>query len=293
MNMTEQPYVPLAPRDASLMDTMLRNEADPAYSRRARRLMQYLDLQDGDTVLDCGCGYGFYTQMIDKLRDLHVVGFDEAFDRLLVGQEHANRATFVRGDGQGMPFANNSFDKILLSEVLEHIPDQQAALHELRRILKPGGILAISVPHANYPLWWDPASWIWTRLGGKPFTHTKFGSIWENHVRLYEPAELVRQVRMADFEVECCEEATHYAIPMTPYVVYGIGKPLIESGILPESWMKSADRMRGDQNQGSKLNPLNLARGIINYVDQLNERPETLDKRSFVNVFVKARKPLS
>ncbi len=51
--------------------------------------------------------------------------------------------------------------------------------------------------------------------------------------------------------------------------------------------------MRGDQNQGSKLNPLNIARGIINYVDQLNERPETLQKRSFVNVFVKARKPLS
>lgn len=282
----------LTANDQTILDTMLRNEADPAYSRRARRMMEYLELQDGDTVLDCGCGYGFYPLLMSKLRPtMTIVGIDEALDRLQVGQEHTPIASFVNGDGQGLPFADNSFDKILLSEVLEHIPDQQAALKELRRILKPNGILAISVPHANYPLWWDPASWIWTRLGGKPFTHTKFGSIWENHVRLYEPAELVRQVAMADFIVEASEEATHYAIPMTPYVVYGIGKPLIESGILPKFLLKSTDRMQGDANTGSRFNPINLARNLIMTVDRKNDEPATSQKSSFVNVFVKARKP--
>ncbi|HYF62804.1 MAG TPA: hypothetical protein VD886_08305, partial [Herpetosiphonaceae bacterium] len=160
------------------------------------------------------------------------------------------------------------------------------------RILKPGGVLAISVPHSNYPLWWDPVNWIWTRLGGKPFTHTKFGGIWENHVRLYQPDELVRQVAQAGFTVECCEEATHYAVPLTPYVVYGIGKPLIESNLLPKRWRGVADRMRGGDNAGNPLNPLNLARSVINRVDSLNEDPVTAGKASFVNVFVKARKPL-
>lgn len=277
--------------DQRILDSMLRNEADPAYGRRARRMMDYLELQDGETVLDCGCGYGFYPLLMSKLRNVHVVGIDEALDRLRVGQEHTPNASFVNGDGQGLPFADASFDKILLSEVLEHIPDQQAALKELRRILKPNGILAISVPHANYPLWWDPAAWIWTRLGGKPFTHTKFGSIWENHVRLYEPTELVRQVTMADFQVELCEESTHYAIPMTPYVVYGIGKPLIESGLLPKSILKSTDRMQGNENSGSALNPINLARNLIMTVDRKNDDPATKHKASFVNVFVKARKP--
>jgi len=284
------PYAELSGADAVLMDKMLKNEADPAYSRRARRLIQYLALSDGDRVLDCGCGYGFYTLLMSKLRTMTVVGFDGAVDRLQVGQRYAEKAHFTAGDGKVLPFLDNSFDKILLSEVLEHIPDQQSALLELKRILRPGGVLAISVPHSNYPLWWDPVNWIWTRLGGKPFTHTKFGGIWENHVRLYTPDELVDQVERAGFEVECCEEATHYAIPLTPYLVYGVGKPLIESNILPASWRKVADRMQGDDNVSSSLNPLNMARSLINTVDSLNEQPATAAKQSFVNIFVKARK---
>ena len=283
-------YSPLSNDDTALLDTMLKNEADPAYSRRARRLMQYLDLKDGDQVLDCGCGYGFYTLLMTKLRSITVVGFDGAVDRLQVGQKYTEGADFVAGDGKVLPFLDNSFDKILLSEVLEHIPDQQSALLELKRILRPGGILAISVPHSNYPLWWDPINWIWTRLGGKPFTHTKFGGIWENHVRLYTPDELIRQVEQAGLKVECCEEATHYAIPLTPYLVYGIGKPLIESNLLPASWRNVADRMHGGDNKSSSFNPLNIARKLINTVDSMNENSTVVIKKSFINIFIKVQK---
>ena len=52
----------------------------------------------------------------------------------------------VNGDGTRLPFPDATFDRIICSEVLEHIPDDVAALRELRRVLKPGGTLAATVP---------------------------------------------------------------------------------------------------------------------------------------------------
>ncbi len=51
-----------------------------------------------------------------------------------------------------LPFADNSFDKVICAEVLEHIPNYQAMLLEVRRVLKPGGIFAASVPRF-FPEW--------------------------------------------------------------------------------------------------------------------------------------------
>ena len=47
-----------------MLDRLLSNEADMAYRRRVPTLMDFLELRDGDTVLDCGCGMGFYLSLI-------------------------------------------------------------------------------------------------------------------------------------------------------------------------------------------------------------------------------------
>ena len=52
----------------------------------------------------------------------------------------------MQGDGTRLPFADGTFDRIIASEVLEHIPDDQAALDELARVLRPGGTMAVTVP---------------------------------------------------------------------------------------------------------------------------------------------------
>jgi hypothetical protein len=76
-------------------------------------------------------------------------------------------------------------------------------------------------------------------------------------------------------------------------LVYGIGKPLIEKGALPKGMRANADRFAGLDNTGSRVNVFNLARSVFRYVDRLNERPEVASKKTFVNVLVKARKPLT
>jgi glycosyltransferase involved in cell wall biosynthesis/ubiquinone/menaquinone biosynthesis C-methylase UbiE len=284
-------WTSLTDHDHEVLDAILRNEADMAYKRRARILLDYLELHDGERVLDCGCGMGFYLMAMGKLRRLELVGIDEDVDRLDWAQREKVPATLVSGDIHHLPFEDASFDKVLMSEVLEHLPDDRQALREIFRILKPGGILSLSVPRANYPFWWDPIGRTWAALGGEPIRRGPITGLWSNHVRLYWTDDLMRRMRGAGFELEVVEETTHYSFPFIHFLVYSIGKPLIERRLLPEGLRLSADRFTGEQNKGSMLNPFNLGRAAFAAFDRLNERPAVAKKDTFVNILVKARKP--
>src|SRR5439155_9671254 len=110
-------------------------------------------------------------------------------------------AGLYQGDVSAMPFAGASFDKVILSEVLEHLDDDAAALREVRRVLRPGGVLAISVPNRYYPFLWDPLNFTRERLGLGHFQSEPWSGIWTDHRRLYDPAGLAGLVRGAGFEV--------------------------------------------------------------------------------------------
>jgi glycosyltransferase involved in cell wall biosynthesis/SAM-dependent methyltransferase len=288
---SESRWSHLTTSDREALDAVLQNEADMAYARRARILLDYLELEDGQRILDGGCGMGFYLMAMSKLRDLDLVGMDMWMDRLRWAKREQVPADLVAAGLYRAPFEDGVFDAVLLSEVLEHIPDESLALREIKRVLKPGGVLAVSVPHANYPFWWDPINRVWTGLGGSPFRSGPLVGIWSNHERLYRPAELAERVGAAGFEIEALEEATHYSVPFIHFLVYGIGKPLIEHDLLPDGLRDSADRFRGERNRGNMLNPINLGVQAFRVIDRWNERPRVAGKRSFVNVLLKARKP--
>jgi len=281
----------LTAQDHATLDVILRNEADMAYRRRARILLDYLELQDGESVFDCGCGMGVFLMMIAKLRKLKLVGLDGDMARLRWAQRERVLASLLTGDIFDLPIADNSFDKILFSEVLEHLRDDRRGLCELYRILKPGGIVALSVPNAHYPFWWDPLNAIWTRVGGQPFRTGFLAGIWSNHERLYEPNDLIQKILEAGFEIETVEEQTHFSFPFIHFIVYGIGKPLLEKNLLPSSLRKSADRFSGEQNMGSIFNPINFGVKVLHYFDRRNETPAVERQSTFVNILVKARKP--
>lgn len=75
------------------------------------------------------------------------------------------------------------------------------------------------------------------------------------------------------FAVEAVEGTTHYCLPFSHFLVYGMGKPLIERGMLLDKLTASADRFGGEKNNGSLLNPINLCRAAFRAVDGLNDRP--------------------
>jgi ubiquinone/menaquinone biosynthesis C-methylase UbiE len=281
----------LSSADAAHLDRLLGNEADMAFRRRAIRLMDWLDLHDGERVLDCGCGMGFYLMTMGGLRQLRLTGVDGDESRLQWARRERVPAGLLRCDIPRLPFPDGTFDKILFSEVLEHLPDDEAGLRELWRVLRPGGILALSVPHARYPFWWDPLNRVWIALGGAPLRSGPLAGIWSNHERLYLPDQLQTVVQRAGFTVEIVEQATHYCFPLAHFIVYGIGKPLIEHNLLPRWARASADRFSAARNHGGRFNPVNLGVRIFRWIDQLNDSPRVQSQRTFVNVLLKARKP--
>ncbi len=117
-----------------------------------------LKLRDGDCVLDVGCGEGRHTIGAYLQAGVHAVGVDLSERDLQTARERAREflqpsgsagsLTFQRANALQLPFADHSFDKVICSEVLEHIGDYQGVLAEIRRVLKPDGLLAISVPRA-------------------------------------------------------------------------------------------------------------------------------------------------
>jgi len=285
--------------DREKLARLLRNESDVAFKRRVPILMEYLELREGDRVLDCGCGMGFYLKALSVLGEYALFGLDSDCKPLrFARKELKGRAALVRGDILALPYEDKSFDKVIMAEVLEHLSDDYQGAREVWRVLRspepaegrPGGILALSVPHQDYPFCWDPINYALEALFRGPIRTGSLAGIWANHWRLYRPAEVVEVLEGAGFAVEEVQEHTHYCFPFIHNLVYGIGKPLIEHGLLPDFLSRSAHRFRSEENTGSPLNPMNWALALFNWVDRLNEARDLSDKRTFMNIVAKARK---
>jgi SAM-dependent methyltransferase len=116
-----------------------------------------LDVRPGMTVLDLGCGEGRHSFEAFR-RGASVVAVDwgasevETTKRWLSAIAEAGEARdgarfeVVRGDLRALPVPDASVDRVIASEVLEHIPDDAAAMAEIARVLKPGGRVAVTVP---------------------------------------------------------------------------------------------------------------------------------------------------
>lgn len=121
-----------------------------------------LQLADGDRILDLGCGEGRHAISAYMVKAVESVGVDlsmkdlkttaERFTEFVDPDNKEKHLLLAIADGQRLPFADDSFDKIICSEVLEHIPDYPAVLREIRRVLRTGGTFATSVPRF-FPEW--------------------------------------------------------------------------------------------------------------------------------------------
>ena len=115
-----------------------------------------LALAPGMTVLDAGCGEGRHALELRR-RGCRAVAIDLSrrdLNRaryLLASLAQGTRppvsaALVARADTQRLPFPDGAFDRVLCSEVLEHVAHPGRAARELARVLRPGGVLAVSVP---------------------------------------------------------------------------------------------------------------------------------------------------
>ncbi len=152
-------------------------------------------LKPGTRVLDAGCGNGRHLYEAFKQPGVWVVGLDMKSDdvwkarnmmRLLEKEGESGNGGWgiFAGDITKLPFSDHSFDIVICSEVLEHIPDEAEAIREITRVLKPGEILAVSVPRfLPERICWALSREYRTEPGG--------------HIRIYKKRELIRKLEAA------------------------------------------------------------------------------------------------
>jgi len=117
----------------------------------ATDLLRATALRPGDRVLDVACGTGFVARCAAQLvgPGRLVAGVDVSPDMLAVARSvtpPGNAVEWHEASAESMPFPDDSFDVALCQMGLQFFPDRQAALRELRRILVPGGRLALNLP---------------------------------------------------------------------------------------------------------------------------------------------------
>ncbi|MGZ8176857.1 class I SAM-dependent methyltransferase [Williamsia sp. SKLECPSW1] len=158
-----------------------------------------LGVRAGTTAIDIGAGQGRHSYEMFR-RGADVIAFDqsesdmaevsEMFDAMIAEKQvpASAKARTEVGDALHLPYADNSFDVVLMSEILEHVPADTDAIAEMARILKPGGHAAVTVPR----YWPEKICWAFSDA---------YHEVEGGHVRIYKASELAGKLAAAGLQV--------------------------------------------------------------------------------------------
>jgi SAM-dependent methyltransferase len=164
-----------------------------------------LGIGPSTSVIDVGCGAGRHAFEAYR-RGADVVAFDRAeselrsVDTILramaeTGEAPADAsAKVVLGDALSLPYPDETFDCVIASEILEHVPQDDAAIAELVRVLRVGGTLAVTVPR------WLPEQVCW-------LLSDEYHSNEGGHVRVYRASELRDKIAGRGLQLTHCHHA--------------------------------------------------------------------------------------
>jgi ubiquinone/menaquinone biosynthesis C-methylase UbiE len=160
-------------------------------------------LKEGSRLLEIGCGAGNLLVQASVQRtfpvalDLSMQALTFVRSRLQeleAGREALKGFACIQSIGEHLPFADGSFDFILLSEVIEHLEAPQMSIREASRVLRPGGRLLITTP--NYQSFWPVMEWTVDRLNMAP----KMGG--EQHISKFYPSNLYNLIAESGLGIE-------------------------------------------------------------------------------------------
>jgi SAM-dependent methyltransferase len=215
----------------------------PRHELRERLLLDLLlSATPGPSVLNAGAGQGSFSQRLERL------GFEVTSSDASQAAAGVLRARVlgpvVQAELEALPFADGSFDAVVLGEVLEHVEDDAGALREVARVLRPRGAVAISVP--RNPAWFGPSD------------------RWAGHVRRYTREALAEAVAGGTLRLE---RLTPWGFPVSAlYHRLAYDRHVARHGATaPRAWQRPALGLLGAALQIDRLF-VGRERGALGYL---------------------------
>ncbi len=177
----------------------LRTKQSSVIRRGREREPRHGRPRQGLVVLDVACGAGFGLELLGQA-GASAIGVDYAVGALWDIRRRQPHARLVRGDAMRLPLTDATVDLVVSFETIEHVPDAEALLCEIRRVLKPGGRLVLSTPN---------------RAFGPPERHT--GNPF--HVREFTADELGGLLRAAFDQVQLFGQRPSAAYRYVPFLM--------------------------------------------------------------------------
>jgi 2-polyprenyl-3-methyl-5-hydroxy-6-metoxy-1,4-benzoquinol methylase len=146
-------------------------------NKRIQTLIGFSGIEDNHEVLDLGCGGGHILERIDRGI---LTGIDASETQIKRAKLRLRKdIILIRAAGEHIPFEDRHFDRIICSEVLEHVLEPEAILREIERVLKDDGIISLSIPNEKLIIF---TKGILLKLGLKRVLKPA-GSTWDMAVR--------------------------------------------------------------------------------------------------------------
>jgi len=228
-------------------------EIDPAYAKRAELILSSIEKLEPSTVLEIGCGRGFYLKAMQNIRSIKkIIGIDANQQYIEIAKENCSKSVnIIQAKAENIPVKDNSIECVIISEVLEHVENDEVVLKEILRVLKPKGRLIVTVPNSNYPILWDPINWIMEKTLGRHVDKDRWwlAGIWADHERLYSKTQINALLVKFGFVVNVIEPVITWSWPFMHFLLYGLGKNIVERTNL----LKSCNRFEPTQGTVPKF----------------------------------------
>ncbi|HEX5030736.1 MAG TPA: methyltransferase domain-containing protein [Candidatus Eisenbacteria bacterium] len=208
------------------------------FERVKKRMVKWVKPGAGHAILDVGCGAGYFLNLIRERyrqegQEPLIVGIDISAHQVSymaerMHKEGAPRVIAATANGEFLPFADEAFDLVTCSEVIEHIRNPKRALEEMRRILKPTGMLLLSTPSMSAQKGWSlillPATALVkfvTRYKSKHSVPESYDVPW--YAKEFRATVSSAGVRIHDFE--------YNAVIPHPYHFIFLPRPLVRPAV--------------------------------------------------------------
>ena len=196
------------------LDNYYQTVIDAGYKHRTAHLLDMLPQHDSVRILDYGCGLGVFTRLISEHNSqAEVLGIDIDFESVRIANAWLGKRSHIEINNRSIEdLETSSFDFVISMQVIEHVHNVGNYLQSISRVLKPEGILLITLPNIMNPLHLLRLLFSMNRLSKRVQSHSEFISEQyikpQHHINGWDPYHfttlvssmgyLVKEVRMVD-----------------------------------------------------------------------------------------------